>query len=356
MHASAQRWPVPSKPRGIVSVGAGGIVQDAHLPAYRALGLPIVGIYDLDRSRAQALAQRFGIDRVFDSFEQAVEQPEVVFDFALPPQALPEMVERLPRGAAVLLQKPLGVDLAQASQIRRIVRERGIVAAMNFQLRFSPQMLVLQDWIARGLLGELLELEVRVVCRMPWELWPFLRGLQRLEILVHSIHYLDLLRRLAGEVRAVHARCVRHPAVPELAATRTSAILDFGPSIRCTLSMHHHHQHGPQHECSELRVEGTKGAAIAQMGVNLDYPKGRPDRLEYAKLGEPWQEVSLVGNWFPDAFRGPMCNLQRFLAGEDARLVSPIEDAWKTMQLVEALYESDAHGAQALPPDREALP
>jgi hypothetical protein len=37
-----------------------------------------------------------------------------------------------------------------------------------------------------------------------------------------------------------------------------------------------------------------------------------------------------------------MANLQRFAAGEDAVLVSSVEDAWKTMALVEALYQSGA--------------
>jgi hypothetical protein len=49
-----------------------------------------------------------------------------------------------------------------------------------------------------------------------------------------------------------------------------------------------------------------------------------------------------------------MCNLQRFVAGEDAALVSPIDDAWRTMQLVEALYDSSDHGGTPLPADPES--
>lgn len=354
MNAASQSWPRASRPLPIVILGAGGIVQDAHLPAYRRLGLDVRGIFDIDIAKARTVAQRFGIETVYESAEKALGQRDVVHDCALPPQAIEETLARLPRGAAVLIQKPLGVDLASATRLRALARERGLRAAMNFQLRFSPQMLELAERIRRGELGELLELEVRVVCRMPWELWPFLRALPRLEILVHSIHYLDLLRHLAGDPRRVHARCVKHPSVPELAATRTSAILDYGGHLRCTLSIHHHHEHGPAHEASELRVEGTRGAAVAVMGVNLDYPRGRPDRLELVERGGAWREIALRGNWFTEAFEGPISNLQRFVTGEDAQLVSPIEDGWRTMRLVEALYESDAQGGHALPPDPEA--
>ncbi|MCC6777635.1 MAG: gfo/Idh/MocA family oxidoreductase, partial [Hyphomicrobiales bacterium] len=42
-----QSWPRPSTPRPIVIIGAGGIVTDAHLPAYRLAGFPVAGVFDL---------------------------------------------------------------------------------------------------------------------------------------------------------------------------------------------------------------------------------------------------------------------------------------------------------------------
>ena len=95
------------------------------------------------------------------------------------------------------------------------------------------------------------------------------------------------------------------------------------------------------------------GAAVAVMGVNLDYPKGRPDSLDLAAKGDAWTAVPLEGSWFPDAFRGPMSNLQRFVAGEDDRLLTSVEDAWHTMALVEGLYDSDASRGTPLPADPE---
>jgi hypothetical protein len=88
-----QRWPAPSAPRPIVLIGAGGIVRDAHLPAYRAAGLPLQGVYDTDRARAEALAREFGIPRVYRSLDEAVAETPVVFDLALPPQAVLGTVE-----------------------------------------------------------------------------------------------------------------------------------------------------------------------------------------------------------------------------------------------------------------------
>ncbi|MBK7877568.1 MAG: Gfo/Idh/MocA family oxidoreductase [Planctomycetes bacterium] len=361
--ALRQRWELPARPRAIVIVGAGGIVNDAHLPAYRACGFEVAALHDTDRARAEATARRFGVPRVLASLDEVFAVRDAIVDVAVPPEAVLGIVERATRGAALLIQKPLGRDLAEATAIRRVCREKRLVAAVNFQLRFSPMMLALRDAVLRGLLGRVVELEVRVNCRMPWELWPFLASLPRMELALHSIHYLDSIRGLLGEPRAVWCRTVKHPDAPKLASSRSTMILDYADDVRCALTVNHHHGHGPRHEASELRVEGLAGAAVGQMGVNLDYPRGRPDFLELA-LGRgdvarahDWRAVPLEGSWFPDAFRGPMSNLQRFVAGEDAELSTSVEDAWRTMQLVEALYASDARGGTPLPRDPDpAIP
>ena len=56
-----QAWPLPASPRPITIIGAGSIVADAHLPAYRDLGFTVEAIVDPDLGRAKALADRWGI-------------------------------------------------------------------------------------------------------------------------------------------------------------------------------------------------------------------------------------------------------------------------------------------------------
>ena len=129
-----------------------------------------------------------------------------------------------------------------------------------------------------GLSASILDIEVRINLYTPWEYWAFLKGVPRLEILMHSIHYIDLLRLLFGEPRGVYCRGVRHPNMPDYPDVRTSIIFDYGETIRASLVMNHAHKFGPRYAVSELKVEGTDGAAIARMGVNLNYPKGEPER------------------------------------------------------------------------------
>ena len=344
-----QAWGVPSRPRPIVIVGAGGIVRTAHLPVYQRLTFPVAGIFDIKPEVSRETARRFDVPTVFSSLAEAAASPDAIFDVAVPGDQIAGVLEELPRGSAVLIQKPMGEDLPAARLIVKICRDRGLVAAMNFQLRFSPNMLALHDLIRAGQLGEIVDIEVRLVVKQPWHLWAFLERAPRLEILYHSIHYLDMIRALAGEPRGVYCRAVAHPSIPEFHDTRSSIILDYGDSLRCSLLLNHTHQHSAAHSASFLKVEGTRGAAQVTMGVNIDYPNGPRDRLEVALNQGDWQNIDLRGSWFIEAFEGPMSNLQRFVAGEDEALVSPVDDAIKTMALVEACYQSSAAGGMPIP-------
>ena len=42
-------WPLPSFPKPIVIIGAGGIVNDAHMPAYSKAKFEVLGLYDIDK-------------------------------------------------------------------------------------------------------------------------------------------------------------------------------------------------------------------------------------------------------------------------------------------------------------------
>jgi len=347
-----QAWPRPSTPRPIVIVGAGGIVSDAHMPAYRKAGFEVVAIHDIDAEAARKTAEKWDIPRACDTLADAVAagvEANAVFDLATPPAAHHTILPALPEGAAVLIQKPMGSDLDDARAIRATCRERGLTAAVNFQLRFSPMMLAVRDAAKRGLLGDLVDVEVHLSLETPWHLFPFLKGLERVEIAVHSIHYLDLIRGFLGDPSGVYARTVGHPANEGLTQTRTSAILDYGQDVRCCLSINHNFRRGPKFQAAHFRFDGTQGTAVVKLGLLLNYPEGEPDELWLANDDQDWQQVALAGGWFPDAFIGTMSNLQRAAAGEDETLVTSVEDAYRTMALVEACYTSDAQGATPLP-------
>jgi predicted dehydrogenase len=350
-----QKPALPAAPRPIVSIGAGAIVRQAHMPAYRRAGWALASVFDTDRPRAEAIARDFGVARVCASLDEAVSSaPQgAVFDLALPASAVLGVLAALPDGAAVLIQKPMGEDLAKATAIRDLCRRKRLAAAVNLQLRFAPNMIAARDIVSRGLIGDLHDVDIRVTCSMPWHLWTFLYGIPRMEIIYHSIHYVDLVRSFLGEPAGVWCKTQRHPEMMELASTRTAIAFDYGDAVRANVATNHGHRFGTRHQESVLKLEGTRGAAFVTMGGNIDYPRGRPDELEYCVAGDggtpSWNSVRLEGSWFPDAFVGPMASLMRFASGESGELPTSVEDAWRTMAVIEACHASSDHGSRPIP-------
>lgn len=343
---------LPQTPRPIGIIGCGGIVRDAHLPAYRLAGFDVAGITDVDPSRADSLASEFAL-RAVRSIPELIslsgDARPLVYDVAVPASAIEGVLEQLPDGSAVLIQKPLGENLAQAKAIVELCRRKQLSAAVNFQLRYAPYILAARNLIERGAIGDLHDMEVRVTVYMPWHLWTFLETAPRVEIVYHSIHYVDLIRSFLGEPKRVHALTLKHPDTLKLHSTRTNIALDYGPSIRANITTNHGHRFGLAQQESYVKWEGTRGAIKATLGLLMNYPKGEPDALKICQLdanGNPseWQNVPFEGSWYPHAFIGSMASLMRYVEGSTTILPTRVEDALQTMAVVEACYRDSETG------------
>ena len=335
---------MPKNPIGIVIIGAGGIVSDAHLPAYKKAGFKVLGIFDPLKEKAEKCAKDFDIEKIYSSEEEALFEQNVVFDIAVPPQVLLDVVKKIPDGSICQLQKPMGNSMKDAAEIKKVIKEKKIIACVNLQLKFSPMMIALRDAINKGMIGDITELEVSLSVKTPWHLWPFLESLENVEVPLHSIHYLDWIRSVLGNPKSVHCKSVKHPSVPKLADARSSIILEYDRDLRCCLSINHTHDteiHGMKHSHAYARVEGLKGAAYIKFGLLLNYPKGEPEEIEISTDGVSWTKVDNVGTWFPDAFIGTMASLQRYAAGEDKELLHSVDNAYETMAVVYACLESN---------------
>jgi predicted dehydrogenase len=331
----------------IAIVGAGGIVQDAHLPAYRKAGFTVVGIYDIDQERAARVAARFDIPTVYESLDAVLDGPAAIIDVAVPARENPAIAARVARaGKALLLQKPIAEDLAAAEEIVRVTEQAGIIAAVNQQARWMPAALAMRDLIGRGLLGEIYQVSFLINVETPWSLWPWIIAGERVEVLYHSIHYLDTIRALLGrEPRLVFADGTTIPGYPTRAETRTNIQLIFEGTTRATVLDTHHNSGGLDDQFALLRVEGTEGAAVAELGLLKNYPTGVPDSFRYhSRKLQPgtWIAPKLTGTWFPDAFIGTMASVMRGLEGAPGAPETSVRDNLGTLRVVLAAYQSMA--------------
>ncbi|WP_316784737.1 Gfo/Idh/MocA family oxidoreductase [Pedobacter frigiditerrae] len=340
---------LPTTEQPIIIIGAGGIVTDAHLPAYQIAGFKVHGIVNRTKARAEKVAAQFNIPNVYNSVAEAVKlaPANVVYDLTIMPEQYLETLKQLPDGSAILIQKPMGDDFNQAKEILALCREKDFKAAINFQLRYAPFVSAAKYLIDAGLIGELYDMEVRVTIKTPWEIFPHVIVHPRLEIQYHSIHYVDLIRSFLGNPDSVLAKTLKHPA-KNLSSSRSTILFDYGDILHAVINTNHDHDFGAKHQESYIKWEGTKGAIVAKIGLLMDYPHGVPDVFEYCIVEEgkspEWQTVKLEGSWFPEAFIGTMSNLMRYNEGSDKVLNTSVEDVINTMAVVESAYISSDNG------------
>lgn len=343
-----------TQPIEIISIGAGGIVKDAHLPAYKIAGYTVVGIYDIDNSKASLLAEEFGIPLVFESLEKAIKaaNEHTVFDLAVPGKNILEVLQSLPDHASVLIQKPMGENLEMAKEILKCCRRKNLKGAVNFQLRYAPFITRAKTFIEEGKIGEICDIEIIINVYTPWHLWDFLKSANRVEILYHSIHYVDLVRSFIGNPQKVYAKSIKHPHSKELTSVRSAILLDYGAYNRANILTHHNCGYDKKHQCSTIKIEGTKGAIRIEIGLLKNYPKGTIDSFEYIifKDQKGWQQETIQGTWFPHAFIGSMKELEKAKSNTQYLMDNSVEDCIHTMAAVEAAYVSSQEGGIA--PDK----
>ena len=328
---------------GIGIVGCGGIVNYAHLPAYRKAGFNVVACFDQQRDTAEKTAADHGISTVSDSLEALLANPAVdIVDIAVTPWAQTEIAAQvIAAGKHLLCQKPLAMEYGIASDVVRAASSAEVVLAVNQQMRWDSGIRVSKQLIEAGALGIVADARIEVSIRTPWHMWPWIAQSDRLEVMYHSIHYLDAIRYLFGNPVAVTAFHNRWPGQPEVGETRTLAVLDYPGDLRVTIDVNHHNWSDDAY--ARFRWLGTSGVVEGTLGLLYDYPTGRVDTLRFQPNSDPhvWHDAPLTTWWIPDAFVGPMASLMASIGSTTPPLTSG-EDNLGTVALVLAAYRSAA--------------
>lgn len=332
----------PAHRRPIAIVGAGEIVDLAHLPAYHAHGLDVVGIMDLDPARAADVAARHKLSRVYASVEEIAADPAIVIvDLAVFPWVQCAIARTLlDAGKHLLCQKPLSYDFAEAAQLVAHAGDRKRLLAVNQQLRWSESIAAMRAMIAQGWIGEPFEFTWDFHVYTPWEAWPWVARQPRLDLNQFTIHFLDAVRAILGEPLRVYGTQAREPGQPEQGETRSISVLEFPGETRALLRSFHKNRTGDPR--AEFRVDGTSGSIRGTIGLMYDYPRGRADTLEIHSRVLPtdgWLPYPVTSRWIPAAFIGPMASLQRAVATGGTPETAGADNL-RTLRIVHALYES----------------
>ncbi|PSJ62668.1 Gfo/Idh/MocA family protein [Kumtagia ephedrae] len=340
---------VRSRDYRIGCIGAGMIMAECHLAAYKQAGFPVVAIASRTKANAQKVAERWDIPTVHDTPEKLIEDTSVeIIDLAFPPDQQPALIRhalKQPHVKAILAQKPLALSLGEAVLLRDEAKAAGKILSVNQNMRYDQSMRVLKQIIDSGALGDIVFAQIDMHAIPHWQ--AFLQDYDRLTLSNMSVHHLDVLRFLFGDPDEITTLTRKDPRTTfDHKDGITVSTLRF-PSGVLAVSLEDVWS-GPRQDGYRddqhisWRVEGTQGVAKGTIG----WPTGAASTLSYASAkttGGEWVSPSWETMWFPHAFIGVMEQLQHAVATGAAPALS-VADNVRTMALVEAGYRSIAEG------------
>jgi predicted dehydrogenase len=275
--------------------GAGPWARNVHAPVLAAgPETQLAGVWSRTESSAQSLAAAHGV-RASATFDGLLDGCDAVA-IAVPPDVQPDLAVRAARaGKALMLEKPLALDVAGAEQIAAAVSDAGVGSVMVLTYRYAPKVReFLTDAAAFDATGGR-------ACFLSGAFLggPFASSGWRVEhgaLLDVGPHILDLVDAALGPITNVRAHGDTHRWLGILAEHESGAVSET--SISCTAAI------TPSR--TEVELFGRDGSLAVD---------GRSDARDviFGNLRADFAAVAATGGPHPcDAARG--LALQRILA------------------------------------------
>ena len=175
---------------GIIAAGAMG---KKHLESWRALGVPVAGVYARNIEKARALAAPYNV-AAYDSIASLLAEVEVA-DICLPTFLHQEVVEQAAQaGCQIVCEKPLALDLAGGEAIFQACDAANVRFFLAMVVRFFPPYRAAWEAVRSGSLGTIEEIALKRIVNTPLVDKPWfgdktLSGGVILDLMIHDIDY-----------------------------------------------------------------------------------------------------------------------------------------------------------------------
>lgn len=115
------------------------------------------GIYTRTPETREKAAEIFGINRVYSSEDDMINDPEIdVIDITSPNNAHYETIKKaIAAGKHILCEKPLCTTAAEADEVAQLAKNAGITAQIVFNTRFLSPIMRAKELIEEGRLGRI---------------------------------------------------------------------------------------------------------------------------------------------------------------------------------------------------------
>jgi predicted dehydrogenase len=345
-------------------IGAGGIVAYGHLPALAEMKqVRVETLCDLQKERAEALAEKYGIGKVCTRPAALLKNDELDAVLIAVPNAYhaPLALQALDAGKHVICEKPPAMNASQTARMVAQARRRKRALLFAFNQRYTDRSQELKRRIQKDHLGDIYYL------RAGWTRRRFIPGLggwftdRKLSgggpLIDIGVHVLDLalwfcdypkVKSVTGATfHELGKKVARTDLGPQGSEKMTvedlaSAFIRFQNGgvlfMEASFTLH-----TKAKERVYLDLMGTQGGAEWRFPLSPDEPpltltgeeKGRPyDLIPHINEGQPWQSYAR--------------ELEEFLrcVEEPARSWPQAAQGIELMKIIDAIYASAKSGRE----------
>lgn len=319
-----------------------GFWSQFQLGAWKEIeGAECVALYNRTKTKAEELALRFKVPRVYDDAEELLKNEQLDFIDIVTDVYTHEKFTLLGAkyGLDVICQKPLAPSYEAAKRMLKAMNEAGVRFYVHENYRWQPQFRRVKEILDSGVIGKAFRCETAFITAFPlFETQPFLAELEEFALTDQGSHQFDVLRYLFGEAETIY--CEKQTVNPTIKGEDvTTSILKMKSGAICiqkiSFSSPLEKEIFPQ---TTLLIEGDKGSIRldAEFEISITTPSGTTKEVVPMRV-YPWQTDRLKPE--PPSIVDINQNILNDMLGF-GKAENTGDDNFETVKLVWAAYES----------------
>ncbi|WP_332696033.1 Gfo/Idh/MocA family protein [Halalkalibacter lacteus] len=332
-------------------IGAGGIAQGRHIPAYQQLSDSVVieAVCDVNIGTAQAAAKEFGIEKVYSDYWDLFSEVDAV-TICTPNKFHAEItIAALEAGVHVLCEKPMAMNTEECESMIEAADQSGKVLSIGFHYRFMKDSQAAKKVILKQEIGEPIVARAQALRRRKVPGWGVFtnKELQGGGSLIDwGCHFLDLSLWLLGNPKPVEVMGKSYNQLSKM----PNQVNQWGRFNHETFEVDDHVTAYITFENGASLLFETSWAANIKEDVESVSISGQtggidlfPFELNQAKHG---MLINSQANWIPGEEDSGISQVKNFVdtcLGNDDLIVKP-EEAMQVSQIIDAIYKSSETG------------
>ncbi len=200
----------------------GGNFGENHIQGFQQCPeIEVLAICRRQKELAKQLSQKYGVQRYYRDFDEMIQSKDIdVVSLAVPNHLhYPMTLKALDHGKHVICEKPLALDLEQASEMADKAKKKGLIHMTCFIFRFVPAISRMKELIEGGEVGSISHIFFNWFARGRRDResrfsWRFIRAEAGVGALGDTgVHGIDLIQWIFGDLKKLVSHMAVH--VPE---------------------------------------------------------------------------------------------------------------------------------------------